>query len=142
MARSVSYPTGAIVAYRLLEPDDEDDWDWKFEFLVEEILFSAREAFPSLKPHDGWRGREDHIFLRNAYADFGISIYGGLAAIWIVERDDGRYWDHDACRARSGRARCWLRQIEARFLRHFSHYRCVGHFSNGEAIYEPMDRAA
>jgi hypothetical protein len=50
---------------------------------------AGRRAFPSLIPHDGWRGREDRILMRNAYADFGVSVYGGLVAVWIVERDDG-----------------------------------------------------
>ena len=95
MARSVSYPTGAIVAYQLFEPEEEDDWEWEFQDLVQDIAATARNAFPSLEPHACWRGREDRLLLRNAYADFGISIHGGLAAIWIVERDDGRYWDRE-----------------------------------------------
>ncbi|WP_420607415.1 hypothetical protein [Novosphingopyxis sp.] len=138
MARSVSYPTGAIVAYQLFEPENEGDWDWEFCDFVEHITDTAREKFPSLEPNEGWRGREDRILLRNAYADFGISIYGGLAAIWIAERDDGRYWDHDAETPRSGRAQHWLSLIEARFLKLFSRYRRVGRFSNGEAIYQAI----
>jgi hypothetical protein len=39
--------------------------------------------------------------MRNAYADFGVSVYGGLVAVWIVERDDGAYWDADWRTARS-----------------------------------------
>jgi hypothetical protein len=52
------------------------------------------------QPQDGWRGREDRILGRNAFADFGISIYCGLVAIWMVERDDGSYWHADSCTAR------------------------------------------
>ena len=138
MGRSVSYPTGAIVAYRLFEPDEEEDWEWEFQDWLEDLAVTAREAFPSLEPHEGWRGREDRILLRNAYADFGLSIYGGLAAIWIAERDDARYWDFDVETPRSGRAQHWLSVIEARFLKLFSHYRRVGRFSNGEAIYRAV----
>ena len=61
MGRSVSYPSGAIVAFRTLEIDDEDDWEWEYECLVEEIIETARSTFPSLEPCDGSRGREDRI---------------------------------------------------------------------------------
>jgi hypothetical protein len=93
------------------------------------------KAFPSLIPHDGWRGREDRILMRNAYADFGISVYGGLVAVWIVERDDGAYWDADWRTARSPRAQRWLSQIASRFDAVFGDYNCLGHMSNGEGVY-------
>ena len=138
MARSVSYPTGAIVAYRLFEPDEEDNCEWESECLIEDIAATARGAFPSFEPHEGWRGREDRILLRNVYADLGLSIYGGLAAIWIAERDDGRYRDDDAETPRFGRAHHWLSLIEDRFLKLFSYYRRVGRFSSGEAVYQAV----
>ena len=37
MGRSVSYPTGAIVAFRMID-GTEDDWDWAYECLVEDIV--------------------------------------------------------------------------------------------------------
>lgn len=138
MGRSVSYPTGAIVAYRALECENDDDWEWVYEYLVEFVTNSASHAFPSLKSHEGWRGREDRILLRNAYADLGISLYGSLAAIWLVARDDDRYWDSDMNCSRTGRTDRWIAQVETRFLEIFSEYRCVGRFSNGEAIYEAV----
>ena len=89
MGRSVSYPSGAIVAFTVLEVEAEDDWEFEYEWLRNDLCERAAKAFPSLIPHDGWRGREDRILMRNAYADFGVSVYGGLVAVWIVERDDG-----------------------------------------------------
>lgn len=35
MGRSVSYPSGAIVAFRLIGADDDDDLDWEYECLVD-----------------------------------------------------------------------------------------------------------
>lgn len=99
---------------------------------------AAREAFPSLRPHDGWRGREDRILLRNAFADCGISSYCGLVAIWLVERDDSQYWEADYERARCGRAQAWLDQVARRFHALFGELRLVGRFSNGEAIFERL----
>ncbi len=136
MGRSVSYPSGAIVAFRSLEIDDEDDWEWEYECLVEEVNETARSTFPSLEPCDGWRGREDRILLRNAFADCGISTYGGLVAIWLAERDDSRYWEADAYHPRSARAQRWLSQVASRFEAMFGELRMIGRFSNGEAIFE------
>lgn len=105
MRRSVSYPSGALVAFRLLEPSGGDDLDWEYECLVDSVRHEAKNAFPSLCEHDGWRGREDRILLRNAYTDCGISTYCGLAAIWLAERDDPAYWEADYVSPRIARAR-------------------------------------
>lgn len=135
MGRSVSYPSGAIVAFTVLEVENDDDWEFEYEWLREDLRERAAKAFPSLISHDGWRGREDRILMRNAYADFGLSVYGGLVAVWIVERDDGAYWDADWRTARSPRARRWLSQIASRFDDMFGDYDCLGNMSNGEGVY-------
>lgn len=135
MSRSVSYANGAIVAFTVLEVERDEDWELEYEWLRDDLTERAAAAFPSLLQHDGWRGREDRILLRNAYADFGVSIYGGLVAVWIAERDDGAYWDADCRTARSPRAQRWLRQIASRFDHLFGDYDCLGRMSNGEAVY-------
>lgn len=109
MGRSVSYPNGAVDAFRTLDVS-EDEMDLAYECLVDEIVDTARIAFPSLEPCEGWRGREDRILLRNAFADCGISTYCGLAATWLAERDDNRYWEADYRCPRTGRARHWIAQ--------------------------------
>ena len=58
MGRSVSYPSGAIVAFTVLEVENDDDWDFEYEWLREDLRERARQAFPSLIAHDGWRCRE------------------------------------------------------------------------------------
>ena len=135
MGRSVSYPSGAIVAFTVLEVEDQDDWEFEYEWLQGDLRERASAAFPSLQPHDGWRGREDRILMRNMFADFGVSVYGGLIAVWIVERDDGAYWDSEWRTVRSPRAQRWLTQIAPRFDALFGTLDCLGHMSNGESIY-------
>ena len=135
MGRSVSYPSGALVAFTVLEVEDVEDRDFEYERLRGDLAERAAAAFPSLAPYDGWRGREHRILMRNAFADFGVSVYGGLVAVWIAERDDGAYWDLEWRTARSPRAQRWLRQIAARFDALFGDYDCLGHMSNGECIY-------
>lgn len=139
MGRSVSFPSGAIVAFQVLECEDDGDCDdareWEYEWLRDDLVERAGQAFPSLKPHAGWRGREDRILMRNAYADFGLSLYAGLVAVWIVERDDGSYWESDWQCSRTGRARHWLAQVAPRFDALFGQYECLGRMSNGERVY-------
>ena len=134
MGRSVSYPTGSVVAFRLLDDGEEDDVDWAYECFVVEVIDTAKAAFPSFERFDGWRIREDRILLRNAFADCGISNYCGLAAIWLAERDDARYWEADFYMPRTARARHWLGQVSGRFIDLFGEFRLVGRVSNGEAI--------
>jgi hypothetical protein len=139
MGRSVSYPSGAIVAFTVLEFEDDDasehDLEFEYEWLREDLRTRAAGAFPSLGFHDAWRGREDRILLRNTFADFGCSVYGSLVAVWIAERDDGAYWDAEWRTARSPRAQRWLCQIAPRFDALFGDYDCLGHMSNGEGVY-------
>ena len=145
MGRSVSFPTGAQVAYCLLDADDADadadadDTDWGYECLCEDIRAAACAAFPSFDRHEGWRGgwrgREARVLLRNSYADIGLSVYGGIAAIWIVQRDDPAYRDKDARVPCSSRAQHWLGQIAPRFARAFAQLERIGCMSNGESVY-------
>lgn len=136
MGRSVSYPSGALVAFTVLEVEDQDDWEFEYEWLRGDLAARAADVFPSLALYDGWRGREDRILARNAFADFGVSVYGSLVAVWIAERDDSSYWDAEWRTARSPRALQWLRQIAPRFDALFGDYDCLGRMSNGEGIYQ------
>ena len=118
MGRSVSYPTGSVVAFRLRDEGEEEATDWAYECLVDEIIETTKAAFPSFQRFEGWRGRENRILLRNAFADSGISTYCGLAAIWLAERDDARYWEADFYNPRTARARHWLGQVSGLSLIH------------------------
>ena len=138
MGRSVSSPTGARVAYCLID-EDCDDGELAYEWLCEDIREQARAAFPSFAPHHGWRGCEDRILLRNCYAHIGLSAYGGIAAIWIAERDDPAYWDRDGRTGRSPRAQNWLCQVAPRFTKLFAQFERVGVMSNGESVYRRVD---
>lgn len=140
MGRSISYPTGALVCFTVFECDSPDQSTDDLEWFAEDCRTRAREAFASLLPFDGWRGREDRVLARNAYADFGISSLGSMVAVWIVERNDGSYSDHDVQFIRSPRAVHWLRQIAPRFDALFGDYDRLGHMSNGEGVYRKRAR--
>lgn len=139
MGRSVSYPSGAVTAFTTFEVEDDEgnelDLQFEFEWLCGDLIERAAAAFPSLVPYDAWRGREDRILMRNKFADFGVSVYGGLVAIWIAERADVAYWDDEWRTTRSSRAQHWLRQIAPRFDALFGTLNRLGHMSNGEGVY-------
>jgi len=126
MGRSVSYPAGAVaVGYR--DVSDMDQWDWtNFEEWIED---TAQECWPSLDHCDEWLGREDHALLENSHCYIGVSDYCGLAAIWLVYKDDGEY---------PQLAEAWTFQIKDKFEKMYSDFRKIGTFSNGEAIFEKI----
>lgn len=149
MGRSVSYPSGALVAYAAT-PSDEDwcsncgetiadcgcdeedqevvaggcDWEW----VTEDLITRAKRLFPSLRPNGGWRGREDQILASNGFVDFGVSEYCGLMAIWLVPQEglEGNL---------SPLAERWIDKAAATFLEEFGEYRKLGTASNGESFY-------
>ncbi len=145
MGRSVSYPSGAVAAFTTFEIEDDEgnelDLQFEFEWLCGDLTERAAAAFPSLVPCDAWRGREDRILMRNKFADFGVSVYGSLVAIWIAERADGAYWDDEWRTARSPRAQHWLRQIAPRFDALFGTLDRLGHMSNREGVYRKRTAA-
>jgi len=142
MGRSVSYPSGAHVAFShwdagWIEDDDDpdtrhfdqhaaqDDWDLIVEDFCEQVL----ALYPSAWTANGWIGREDRIVAMNRYARFGISEYCGCIAYWVVLRDD-------IDPSREGLAQRWLDRIAVGFKKRFATLVRLGVFSNGEAIFE------
>src|SRR5207249_1331201 len=107
------------VCFTVLGGEDDDNFEWEFECFVDQVIDDACAAFPSLYRCDAWRGREDHVLVRNAFADLGVSTLGAMVAIWIVERADSAYHDADYRHCRSGHAQQWLRVIAPRFEQMF-----------------------
>lgn len=157
MGRSVSYPSGAIVAFRKYDESfycmdceleneasrcsqceadlnaDGTDWDGELEFLVEDV----RRFFPSFELCDEWLGDEDHALAENRFAYFGVSEYGGLVALWLVRKDFNTGYIDGA--SMSNLADRWLTQVGPSFLKTFGTLRKLGHMSNGEGVFQLID---
>jgi hypothetical protein len=152
MGRSVSRPSNATaVAYRSFEAEDEFDAEFEFEYLIDWVRETAKEAWPSMIDWvretakeawpsmvecDEWVGREDHAILSNDLAYIGLSEYCGLVSIWLVDRED-RYDGYD--QGESNLCKPWCAQIERKFLKLFSEYQKIGTASNGESFYERVE---
>jgi len=124
MGRSVSYPSGAVVAFA--DHDCEDELD--FEFLVEGFAESCKRNWPSLEDCDTWIGREDRAVAENCHAYVGVSEYCGCVAFWLLPKEDGYCED--------GLHQRWVDQIAGRFVEEFATLNRVGVMSNGVSVYE------
>ena len=157
MGRSVSYATGSLlIAYadwfdpsdeyvaeereRLEEDEDwypepdQDDWD----FWVEDIQDVVCELWPSFERCDEWIGREDRAVAENKLGYIGVSEYCGLASIWFAPKDSEWYDDFP----REAFAEAFAKRIGKRFYESFGTLRLMGRFSNGEAVFERIEREA
>ena len=56
MGRSVSYPSGSIVAFTVLEVEDSDDWEFEYEWLRDDLRQRA-----ALSPSGSPNGTMDPI---------------------------------------------------------------------------------
>jgi len=130
MSRSVSTPRGAShVAYAAIDPDNVDDFESE---VIDPLTYSLQKAFPSLYPDDTWLDREDQAILRNRHAQFGLSEYCGLIAVWVVPDED------------SNLAAQWCSSIEVKLDAVVAEtfgwrLRRIGTASNGESFFERVD---
>ena len=151
MGRSVSTPSAAtVVGYRTIEVEPYEDTDedgniitvepheeehqWAFDSMLEDLQEYAPTLWPSLRKCDEWIGREDHAILENDLCYMGVSEYCGLVATWIVPKNEHRsgYSDEHV----DNLCDQWISQIEPKFLEHFSQLNKVGTMSNGVSIYQ------
>lgn len=147
MGRSVSTPSNARHVFYLAWMDDHEDedgneiaWDdadyWQHEW--DYVIYDLREhvlldLFPSVLPLDRWHGREDRIIAANGLAEFGISEYMGIAAVWVIP-----YW-----LAPEGLANAWIDKVWPKVKDRFpSRLARMGTFSNGESVYRRIEKGS
>lgn len=130
MARSVSHPRDAVVAYVDGSDFSQDD----FDFFVEDFTSDITCMWPSTYEQDGWHGREDRIVARNRFVSFGVSEYCGLIAVWaVVDIEEHNHHINEAL------ADNWLALISDKFKRSFGELRSIGHASNGEHFLQRIE---
>ena len=110
-----SSPDGAQVALRDLRAVAPDTWFAAYTGFVAETQGEVRQDMRSFDPIHRWRGCAGRVLLRNPYADIGITIRGGLAAVWIGERVDRDYRIRCEWTDVSGAAQRWLAAIAPDF---------------------------
>ena len=136
MARSVGTHNEAVVT--VFTVYDGQDW-YEFEEFLDGLRDVISHRYPSFYVKDDWADREGRIILRNNYADVVVYEYCGLVSINLVPRNSPHHY-----KSNLALGRWWCNQVAANFekLLHKSYecYGLVGRFSNGEAIYERVER--
>lgn len=132
MSRSVDYLSRALhVVYIDVSDFDNDGMDWRD--MMENISSAITAKYPSLSECEDWDGRETRIFLRNSFAEIGISEYCGLASISI------RMYESDYDQPKVGLAARWIATawdgITKILGEMYPLYGKSGTFSNGEGVY-------
>ena len=152
MGRSVSVPRNAVaVAYadisemgyifedeqgnELDEPEFSSSlYEMEFEDFKQDFVNVCIELFPSLRPEEKWLGDELLSLLENRLANFGISSYMDLCALWVcpVEND----YNYSDSYNIEPLAQKWCMSIKDKFESTFGTLDKLGTFSNGEAIFK------
>lgn len=126
MARSVSIPRGAVkVAYVACYQEDEDGWDDS----VDNLRWSLKNRYPSLRNYNKWVGREDRAVLENDHAYITVSEYCGIAAVCAVPKNDSK------------KAAAWCDKVELLDASCYLGEPLIsqGRFSNGEQVFARLD---
>lgn len=163
MGRSVSYPSEALVVTfaemedpecsrcegtgRYIDDHVDEECDTcegrgkvpfdsdNFDDLIDAFRSRLKELFPSVEDADQWLDNEDHILAENKLARFGMSEYCGLVAYWIVPQTLGVYDPLNY-----GMTERWIKSIADKFVAAFGELSKVGSMSNGEGVYQRIDR--
>ena len=125
-------PPDSLVAYRCWtdwsDEESEDDVSDRFDDLIEFIRAETLHRWPSFIKVNRWLGRELHALAQNKLCWVGISEYCGQIAIWMMPVG-GR---------NTPMAVKFMERVEENFLKVFGTHRLIGHFSNGEAVFEEL----
>jgi hypothetical protein len=140
MGRSVSYPSNAMIVtfniiphyYEAEEYCDAEEYDVEagWDYLIEDLVITCVNLWPSLNLDKKWLGLEDKALLSNGLVRIGASEYCGMVAYWVVPNEQ-----NPECFTLAQR---WAKQIEETFVRNFGGYRKVGSMSNGEGVYQKI----
>jgi GGDEF domain-containing protein len=133
MGRGTSYLTDATkVVYIDVSEYDEDGHAWGD--LIDDIQEILRARFTSLDYCDDWDGREVNIILENTLVQIGVSEYCGMATLSCRV--------HEGLADRlTGIADRYIKMIEEEIDR-FGEYSKIGTFSNGQSVFEKINKGA
>ena len=110
----VSFPQGARVGFISIGPWITPAWHDEYRQLAARIQTELGITFPSLDRVACWRTATDHVLMRNTYADAGVSLGYGEAAIWMAIRNDREFRLRSTWRDLKPAAERWLNDVAPR----------------------------
>jgi hypothetical protein len=114
MMTQVSFPPAARVGFRSFGPWITPAWHDEYRQLAAHIQTELGATFPSLDRVSRWRTATHHVLMRNSYADAGVSLGFGEAAIWMAIRDDREFRLRSIWRDLKPAAERWLNDVDRR----------------------------
>ena len=154
MSRSVNYLNRALKvsyfewprysSYNEETEQDEISEDYEDSYIViEDIQESIMSEFPEFDRSKKWDSNEVSIILQGHGAEIGLSEYCGLASLSIrIDENELDYNDYDETEYNEqyDKILSWINENWARISAGYSQFNKVATFSNGEAIFESINK--
>ena len=152
MGRSVDYLNNALqvsyFAWPLIESynDETDEYEQTDEYedgyiVTENIQESIISEFPEYEYSKKWDGRETAIILTGYGTEIGLSEYCGLATLSIrIDENLLAYYEEDEYNEQYDKIEAWINENWAKISQGYNQYNKIGTFSNGEAVFEPINK--
>lgn len=115
MDRFEPYPPGAAVGIRMFAKLPPRPWAQAYQRLVCDIRDVGRRHLHELDIASTWRGCADRVLMRGPYADIGLTVGHGVAAVWLARRIDGAYLARADFGSFPADARAWFELATPRF---------------------------
>lgn len=129
------------------EPEAECDY-FEFDEFLDDIESVVCEKYPSFNRCSRWLNYphgENHVILENGAAEISIAEYCGLYAISLAPKECDSYYEDNPGFV-TARNAVWTGRIATNFRKHLEKrfpsfaIRRLGSFSNGEAVFAPVNR--
>lgn len=115
MKRFEPYPPGALVGIRTFASLPPVPWAHAYRALIGDIRRTGRQHLHQLETKACWRGCTDRVLLAGAYADLGLTVGHGMAAIWLDRRIDAGFFDRMASDSFRSDVQAWFDMATPRF---------------------------
>jgi hypothetical protein len=116
MAHFESFPPGALVGLKSFANLPPAPWANAYRALIRDVRQAGRCHLHELEVAATWRGCIDRVLLRGAYADLGLTVGYGAAAIWLDRRIDAFHVGRAVSPSFRTDAEAWFGHARPRFL--------------------------
>ena len=127
MKRFEPFPAGALVGIKPFASLPPALWAHAYRGLVQDIRRAGGQHLHQLETKACWRACFDRVLLRGPYADVGLTVGHGAAAIWLDRRIDAAYLGRIGSEPFRADAQAWFVMAAPRFVTMLSALRCTPH---------------
>jgi hypothetical protein len=110
------YPPGALVGIKTFAKLPPRQWAQAYQRLIADIRHAGQHHLHQLDVASSWRGCIDRVVLRGAYADLGLTVGHGAAAVWLDRRIDAAHRSRADWGSFPAEAEAWFDLAKPRFV--------------------------